>query len=620
MSRSAVPVDGTPSEARGDLIIYQWSELSLRGHNGVGPVATSLEPDALAVWDDRLGPLVWARAADPGQPAEPGFVYLDFGEESVLLRKMSVRDPQGRPGSTLTYALIGSTRVLTPATALALCASSWADWLPPVQTPRARRLPPVPLVQLSGYATGFEREIGEGARTVPRSVLVRLGAHLLAEPGRRLTVTGSPSPGEYVVHALMSVLEGFATGGWGFATREENDLADALPRLVFLERPPRATLHEARDRTRVHAFTDSGESGSRAGGPPQEFVDLAESLFELAEGHGLEAVQRLRPTHAPHTREEAQALHRGLMLAPGVIGNVELLLNLALAGELTAAQSGYLTEKRYQPQISDALKSMAPAALLHLVKAWRTDAIAAVLHPDVASLVQGEALVRLLRPEPVGDRDLLRALGSAGVTPDTLARTFGARVLPRLHQWQPKDCLDLIDTCARLGLLKQLGQAQLLQLTSRLTPAEILVAADERTETSRSTARLLLFLCRDRRPGRAERAQLKDLLAQPPMLSHLAERLQHQDQDGGGSGDRKTAESIHRALCAVTVGPAPALRGTRWILTAAGPTPGPDLLRILLPIARGPRARRLIRTAATAMYLYGSVTRAEAEQDQETHR
>ena len=48
-----------------DQIVYRWSPRSLTGKRGVGPVATSLDADALRVWDGRL---TLSQTTDP--PAE----------------------------------------------------------------------------------------------------------------------------------------------------------------------------------------------------------------------------------------------------------------------------------------------------------------------------------------------------------------------------------------------------------------------------------------------------------------------------------------------------------------------------------------------------------------------
>lgn len=57
---------GAAGQPRAALTVYRSSQRSLVGRPGVGPVATSLSPEQLAVWDNRLEPLVWAAEPEQG--------------------------------------------------------------------------------------------------------------------------------------------------------------------------------------------------------------------------------------------------------------------------------------------------------------------------------------------------------------------------------------------------------------------------------------------------------------------------------------------------------------------------------------------------------------------------
>lgn len=108
------PPHGGP---RADITVYRWSERSLTGRGDVGPVTTSLDREALLRWNSRIENMVWATQEHPGDTA-PGFVYLRYGPEAAVLRKVPVRDPHGRAGSTLTHVLTG------PATGIDLPSRS----------------------------------------------------------------------------------------------------------------------------------------------------------------------------------------------------------------------------------------------------------------------------------------------------------------------------------------------------------------------------------------------------------------------------------------------------------------------------------------------------------------
>ena len=74
-------------------IRYRWSESSLVGTRGMGPVETSLPPDQLPVWDRRLRDHVWAASA------EPGFTFVAHDGAGALIRKHTTQADEGRPGS-----------------------------------------------------------------------------------------------------------------------------------------------------------------------------------------------------------------------------------------------------------------------------------------------------------------------------------------------------------------------------------------------------------------------------------------------------------------------------------------------------------------------------------------
>ncbi|RFS82254.1 hypothetical protein D0T12_28895 [Actinomadura spongiicola] len=116
-----------PSPDRVDHIVFAWSERLLVGGNGLGPVATSLDRDALRLWTDRL---VGGDAAvgqwHHGAPECVALGALRLGQHGVALRLLPARDANGRV-SQLVHALIGPAATVDARLALGLHA--WPGWV-----------------------------------------------------------------------------------------------------------------------------------------------------------------------------------------------------------------------------------------------------------------------------------------------------------------------------------------------------------------------------------------------------------------------------------------------------------------------------------------------------------
>ncbi|MFB7613646.1 hypothetical protein [Kitasatospora sp. NPDC056181] len=602
------------SAADGDLITYRWSERSLLGRNGVGPVVTSLEPDELVRWDDRLRSLVWA--AEPGRdrPARPGHVYRRFGDRAVLLRKESVRDAKGRVGSTEAHVLIAPADRLTPRAALAICATPWQEWLPPeTRATRPGALPadraqPVRLDRLLDLAESFETDALDELGQVPHRLAVRLGALLLAEPDRPLTVIGSPARGEAVVRALAQVLDGFVAHSWEFASLEETDTAAELPGLVFLDQPPPVSLHGGHGRLRVRAAAAADPPAGAAAGPEDRRVaDLAERLFSLTRRLGPQILDRLRPERAAASSAEVLQLGERLLLAPGVLGNVDVLLRMAALGDLTPEESGYLTAKRFLTGIEDGLRRLPSGELAAVLRLWEQHPQAVRTFADVRTRLHTEAVARCLAAEPGGEPELRAMLAVSTPDPRAVHEALDARILPRLHQWEPRHALAVVDVLTELHADDMPTERQAVRLLAALEPETLLDAALRRVRSSPGAVRVLLQgLGPDlsRRSRNRLRAVLERSRAVPDLLTKLCADAARGE---GSPADRQ----LLTTLLDLVLGPRADADRLRRLLAACGPTPPAALLHALLSKVDSRRGREVVRSAAADLYLFGRLSGAD---------
>ncbi|OPG04382.1 hypothetical protein B1R27_25345 [Streptomyces sp. GKU 895] len=402
----SLPAHGGP---RADITVYQWSERSLTGRGDVGPVATSLDREALLRWNSRIEHLVWASQEHPGDTA-PGFVYLRHENEAAVLRKLPVRDPNGRAGSTLTHVLTGPAGGIDLHLALAACRSDWDDWLPPPvrqsalldgQAARgggAERLERVPLDLVRQLLIEEQRLLGAldtAAEDVPDDLLVRLAEALMEQPGAPLTVVGSPADGEVVVHALAGLLGRVVLGSWGFATREENDTAKDLPQFVFVRSDgTEPALHPAPRRrqgrpgppacaTRPHAWSPSAAPRHRRAKllPDQPMA----SATKIAVGG--------RTSGRPRADERCHEPAGG-----------------GPAGDLSDREDAYLRSTTAVPRIQLELDRATEGQLARLLVLWRPDSLELQPYRHLREEIHTWALHRAF--DGAG-RDLLRELSLA---------------------------------------------------------------------------------------------------------------------------------------------------------------------------------------------------------------
>src|SRR6266566_2058626 len=155
-------------------IRYCWSESSLLGTRGMGPVESTLPPDLLPTWDRYLRDHVWAAGA------EPGFTFVVCDGVGALLRKVATAD--GRPGSA-AHALLSPQ--ITAQEALGL--TSWDGW-------GASALSVLDWPALEPAADRGLGELRARARTTLADRLADLFAQLLIAPAGGYTVIGEPDP------------------------------------------------------------------------------------------------------------------------------------------------------------------------------------------------------------------------------------------------------------------------------------------------------------------------------------------------------------------------------------------------------------------------------------------
>ncbi|MEU9478246.1 hypothetical protein [Streptomyces sp. NPDC048191] len=505
------------SRAYADLVVYRWSQLSLTGGNGVGPVSTSLDRDDLVRWDARLTRLVWAAQGS----TLPGHMYLTYGDEAAVLRKLSVRDANGRGGSTLTHVLIGPAAELDLGLALTLCRSAW-NWLPPGGAEGTQeRLPPVPLDRLRPHLAEDTAELERLAAEVPDALLAPVTAAIMDAPGRPLTIVGSPVPAEVLIKALSGWLGRLTAGEWTFATREESDAGTGIPRFVFLERE-RDTPHLGAARQVVRADETGEESDLTA----------ARGLLRQYRRRGSQGIDRLRPERPLSTAEEVRVWRERTCSPSGMVMDVAGMLTDAVYGVLEPDERAFLRARASIPQVELHLRRTKPEELTALVKGWSP------LRPGLSELapvrdaLHAEALHRVLRAatDPGAhtaartEPDLAPALKAARPDAALVQECLDEEIELARRRALPVDVLRVLLVAHSAGLpAADLVLAQ-RRLTRSDTPVHVLLAqVDQVAMAHRTLARELLRACVQRRTRRDRRAPIAHVLAEHRFLARAVE-------------------------------------------------------------------------------------------------
>ncbi|GAA2372932.1 hypothetical protein GCM10010404_30240 [Nonomuraea africana] len=320
-----------------DQIFYTWSERSLLGGKGMGPVASSLPVGALAGWDPVLRGRVWAGWQEHDRF---GLGYLRGPDGYAVICKRPVTEAEGRQAS-LAHVLVG--REITPLGALAL--HDWDGWL--TAWDGTAELDPLSWEDLRRQCDLARRDLVGRARRLPAATLAELVAFVLAEPEADVSVV---APTESPAELLCALVE--ITGAMTFSTMESRDDDRGCPRVVFLPDDHDSRMGVPRRRFRF---------GSGGADP----FALALATSYRAEGRA--AIDRIRPQTPVTTADEARAWARAAQLAPGVLDDITGLLRRA--SDLSAAELGALRSKQGLAEARRIVPALEDGALAALLRA-----------------------------------------------------------------------------------------------------------------------------------------------------------------------------------------------------------------------------------------------------------
>ncbi|MFJ8082659.1 hypothetical protein ACIQ6Y_18790 [Streptomyces sp. NPDC096205] len=590
--------------ARADLTVYRWSERSLIGRGDVGPVTTSLEREALLRWNSRIEHLVWAAQDDTGDLSDtaPGFVYLRYGHEAALLRKVPARDPHGRSGSTLTHVLTGPADSMDLHLALAACRSDWDDWLPPrarqdalldergPRGPEDELLPRVPLDRVRALLLQREHlldDLDTAALALPEELLTRLAEALMEHPGAPLTVVGSPLPGEVVVHALAELLSQVVVGDWTFATHEESDAARELPQFVFVR--PDATAGLQGTRRRIDVTAPDGTDGPLRG--------HAALLVRLHRRRGRHALARLRPPLPLTSAEQVQHWVEQHSVAPGLLSDLTSLLEAAPHGDLSPTEAAYLHSRAALPRVRLELSRLTDGHLAALLHAWSP------FKPELAPYPQVREEIRLAAVQRCFDaaaavaarpaRELEDVLRAAPPDAGQVRGVLGERLELAVRRAEVFDVVPLLSCAARIGLSRA-GLDDLTEvLVGRFSTTELIREIDRISRAEPERARALLERCAERGTARGRR-DAYDVLRRTEFLAEAVDRMAPQNP--------ARAVQLYGLLLRWTIGPRLGPRAVTAVLEAAGSRPSPALLWALLDGCRRGRAHRAVVAVVVDQY------------------
>ncbi|MFC0038624.1 hypothetical protein [Actinomadura rayongensis] len=219
---------------RVDHIVFTWSDRLLIGGSGLGPVASSLGPDALRMWNQRLagGDIAvgqWFHGA-PECVALGALTFGQTGGEGAVLRVLPARDPNGRI-SQVVHALVGAADTVDARLALGL--HDWSGW---ITADAAGRTPPTLRPE---HARDLRKLADAGLDVLPvrPDALRGLLAGVLAAPAD--AYTAEIAPDDYgLVAGLVARLDGTAGDlPWTVMLGADVTRAAVRPRVLALASP-----------------------------------------------------------------------------------------------------------------------------------------------------------------------------------------------------------------------------------------------------------------------------------------------------------------------------------------------------------------------------------------------
>lgn len=401
-----------------DQTVFTWSENSLIGTRGIGPVSSSLSMEGLRRWVHQLGGAIWAAQEVPGNPS--GVSYLVYDDVAAVLQKWPVHDENGRPGSTWTHVLTGPVSLLS--TDMALDLIGWDGWMGPDSGFAATEALLAPDV-----APNRVRPVSfiDGALVAQDSVQVL--AQILAAPECDLIVTGARAPSVDVIRVVVGALGDIGDYGspWTFASREGADSAPAGARISFLVQAPGFSPHRS-VRTRIEIQPD-GE-GSSPG-----TVELSRMLVEARIRRGLAVPRALRAQGALDSAEAVARWAEAVQFAPGVVRDTLQLVHGAVLGGLSGTELAFVRSRISTPVDplfpqavrelrNEELRGLLPPGAPRAGEAGGTDESV----PQIRQMVLVEAARRALSDPQA--RDLVASLRAAGV-PETVVESALEEVL-----------------------------------------------------------------------------------------------------------------------------------------------------------------------------------------------
>jgi hypothetical protein len=219
-----------------DQIVYRdpgLGSLSLLRREGIGPVAASMDQDALKTWDRTLFTHI---STDSGY-GYPSLCFLVVGNRSALL----YRTTSANRSSTLAHVLTGDLQDLSAEMALGSWRWRWPGALD-LRGPLSAELPPVDAAAFLNTAHGDWWTLVSTAREALG--LNQLITGMLSRPGpedlptrKFAIITPEAEPGNLRVRLLAGLCSrlggGFLTGGFSTHEPSYDDGQSYLPRFIL---------------------------------------------------------------------------------------------------------------------------------------------------------------------------------------------------------------------------------------------------------------------------------------------------------------------------------------------------------------------------------------------------
>lgn len=501
-----------------DQVIYTWSERSLLGGKGMGPIASSLPLDRLEIWDPLLRERVWATWPEHD---EAGLVYLNTPGGDIVINKRPVVAEGGRQASVAHVLMARDIPILD---ALALYA--WDGWL------HAWSGDPAPAT-LSWQALRHEAapalaDLRERTRRLPVKAIAELTAFVLADPGGDVSVVAAAEPPLELLCALAEIGDSVTERPWTFSTREGRDDSADHPRIVFLATEPGfSTRTVPRRRLRF---------GDQAADP--ELRVFAEALARSYRSDGRAVIDGLRPAQPATESPEIHAWAQSAQLAPGVLADVPWLLGKA--DHLTSSEREALSSPRGLAEISRFVAELTPTKLAGFL---RVPALPRI----VTELFQAAALRHCFEapagPTASADETLLDALAESRPSTDLIMRNVALGQDPL-----PDDALLRVATLARRLMHAESGRRATVAAVARRMPRTQLIAwVDDHARDEPEAAHIAVSLiCERRGRSREERSRDAEILISRGALAEATAHI---------AGSPQNAAGLLHSLLTVVLGP-----------------------------------------------------------------